>query len=74
MGPDVLMSSGGGTSLVPGGNALGGLARFSAPASQFLFNRRKWWCCGVRRRRKNSYKFSIVRIQPRQGTIASFTS
>jgi hypothetical protein len=60
MGPDVLMNSGGGTSLAPGGNAITGLGRFASPTRHFLFNRRKWWCCGVRRRRKNSYKASTV--------------
>jgi len=60
MGPDVLMSSGGGTSLVPGGNAIAGLGRFSSPTSNFLLNRRKWWCCGVPRRKKSSHKASTV--------------
>jgi hypothetical protein len=60
MGPDALMSSSGGASLIPGGSAIAGLGRFSSPASNFLLNRRKWWCCGGRRRRKNSYKINIV--------------
>jgi hypothetical protein len=57
------MSSAGGNSLIPGGASITGLARFGTPASQFLFNRRKWWCCGVRRRRKTSYKHSTVSCQ-----------
>jgi len=60
MGPDVLMSSGGGTSLVPGGSSIAGLGRFASPTSNFLLNRRKWWCCGVPRRKKSSYKPSTV--------------
>ncbi|CAF1086130.1 unnamed protein product [Adineta steineri] len=61
MGPDALMSSGAGTSLIPGSNAMAGLGRFASPTSHFLLNRRKWWCCGPRRRRKNSYKLSADR-------------
>lgn len=60
MGPDILMSSGGGASLVPGGSAIAGLGRFTSPTSNFLFNRRKWWCCGVPRRKKNSFRTSAV--------------
>jgi hypothetical protein len=60
MGPDALMSSGGGASLIPGGSAMAGLGRLSSPATNFILNRRKWWCCGGRRRRKTSYKISIV--------------
>jgi len=60
IGPDALMSSGAGTSLIPGSSTMAGLGRFTSPASNFLLNRRKWWCCGGRRRRKNSYKLSTV--------------
>jgi hypothetical protein len=62
MGPDVLMSSGGGASLIPGGSSVTGLGRFGSPTSRFLLNRRKWWCCGVRRRRKSSYKHNTVSL------------
>jgi hypothetical protein len=62
MGPDVLMSSGGGgTTVVPGAHATTGIARLSLPARHFLLNRRKWWCCAVRRRKKSSYKHNAVR-------------
>ncbi|CAF3195526.1 unnamed protein product [Rotaria sp. Silwood2] len=61
MGPDILMSSGGGTSLVPGGSTIAGLARFGSRHSQLLLNPRAWWCCRGRRRRKNSYKINTER-------------
>ncbi len=61
MGPDVLMSSGGGgASLVPGGAAIAGLGRFASPTSHFLLNRRKWWCCGVPKRKRSSLKPNTV--------------
>jgi hypothetical protein len=62
MGPDVLMSSGPGASIIPGGHPSTGIGRLSLPARQFLLTRRKWWCCGVRRRKKNSYKFNTVSL------------
>jgi hypothetical protein len=60
MGPDVLMSSGGGASTVPGSHSITGLGRLASPTRQFLLNRRKWWCCGVRRRKKSSFKHNAV--------------
>ena len=64
MGPDVLMSSGGGgASIPPGAHANTGIGRISSPA-HLLLNRRKWWCCGVRRRRKSSFKHNTVNSFP----------
>jgi hypothetical protein len=60
MGPDVIMSSAGGTSIAPGTHVTTGIGRLSSPARHFLLNRRKWCCCGVRRRKKNSYKYNAV--------------
>ena len=60
MGPDALMSSGGGASLVPGGTAIAGLGRFASPTSNFLWNRRKWWCCGLPKRKRSSFKQNTV--------------
>jgi hypothetical protein len=60
MGPDVLMSSAGGTSIAPGSHSTTGIGRLGSPARQFLLNRRKWWCCGVRRRKKSTYKHNAV--------------
>jgi hypothetical protein len=60
MGPDVLMSSAGGASIVPGSHSSAGLGRLASPTRQFLLNRRKWWCCGVRRRKKSSLKHNAV--------------
>ena len=60
MGPDILMSSGGGASLAPGGTSIAGLGRFTSPTSNFLLNRRKWWCCGVPRRKRSSFKANLV--------------
>ena len=62
MGPDVLMSGAGGTSIVPGTHAATGIGRLGSPARNFLLNRRKWWCCGVRRRKKSSYKHHSVSL------------
>jgi hypothetical protein len=63
MGPDVLMNSGGGASIIPGCHAATGLGRFGTPARQFLLNRRKWLCCGgVRRRKPSSYKHNAVSL------------
>jgi hypothetical protein len=59
MGPDVLMNTAGGTSIVPGTHVATGIGRLGSPARHFLLNRRKWWCCGVRRRKK-SYKHNAV--------------
>ncbi len=62
IGPDALMSSGGGVSLIPGGNAMVGLGRFASPTRRFLLNRRKWWCCGAPKRRKSSMKANTVSL------------
>ncbi|CAF1327781.1 unnamed protein product, partial [Adineta ricciae] len=61
MGPDALMNSGGRTSFTAGTNNMTGLSRFGSPSSRLLLNRRRWWCCGVRTRGKNSYKYSTDR-------------
>jgi len=60
MGPDVIMSGGGGRSIVPGGHAATGLGRLGSPARHFFLNRRKWWCCSVRRRKRSSFKHNTV--------------
>jgi hypothetical protein len=63
MGPDVLMSGGGGTSLIPRGSIAAGLGRFTSPTSHFLLNRRKWWCCGVRKRKRSLFKSNTVSFE-----------
>ncbi|CAF2244643.1 unnamed protein product [Rotaria magnacalcarata] len=57
MGPDMLMSSGGGASLAAG-SATAGFTNLGS-RSRFLLHPRAWWCCKSRRRRKTSYKFNI---------------
>ncbi|CAF1562778.1 unnamed protein product [Rotaria magnacalcarata] len=59
MGPDMLMSSGGGASLAAG-SATAGFTNLGS-RSRFLLHPRAWWCCKSRRRRKTSYKFNIER-------------
>ncbi|CAF1007758.1 unnamed protein product [Rotaria sordida] len=70
MGPDILMSSGGGTSLVPGNSAITGLGRFSSRYSQSLLNPQTWWCCRGRRRRNTSYKINIERKNTHNANIS----
>jgi hypothetical protein len=60
MGPDALLSSGGGASLVPGSTAIAGLGRFTSSTNHFLWNRRKWWCCGQPKRKRSSFKQNTV--------------
>ncbi|CAF1050468.1 unnamed protein product [Didymodactylos carnosus] len=50
MGPDTLMSSGGAGSLSVRG-------RYVSHPSNFLLNKKKWWCC----KRKTSYRQSVRR-------------
>lgn len=60
MGPDLLLSSGGGTSIAHGGSAIATFTRFGSRGSHFLLHPRAWWCWKGRQRRRNSYKISIV--------------
>lgn len=60
MGPDVLLGGVGGANAVTGAHSSTGIARLGSPARHFILNRRKWWCCGVRRRKKSGLKHNTV--------------